>query len=132
MWWYFFAFKIYASFDATHPRLTVLLIMLLTVTNCTFGVCVYGEVAAYAYALPPQQCTLLLTLFVGFHQYLTYYFHHVERRATKGEWTVASVAVVSLYWIVTALLFEPRPAAIGCEHALCIFPHPPLAEGGAS
>ena len=122
---YYFAFKIYQLFDATHPKWTVALITLLTITNCTFGACVYGEVAAFAYSLPWWHGLPLLAVFFGAHQFATYYLHHIETRTVKGEWTWASKGIVGLYWLVTALVFNPRPASIGCEHWVCIWPHPP-------
>ena len=126
MFWYYFAYKIYQAYDAERPRLTVVLIWVWSCVNCLFGACVYGEAAAFALGLPAWQCAALAVAFFGAHQYGTYYFHHVEKRSTKCEWTLPSKAVVTIYWLVMLTLFNPRPAAIGCEHWMCVWPHAPL------
>ena len=129
MWWSYFAFKIYQHFDAHRPKLTVFLIGIWSIVNCTFGACVYGEFAYnFVFHRPPWQSVPLLTGFLAAHQYATYYFHAVEKRSAQCEWTLASKTTVGLYWIVTLLLVNMNPAAIGCEHWLCVSPHPPSLD----
>ena len=129
MWWSYFAFKIYQQLDARRPKLTVFLIGLWSTVNCTLSACVYGEFAYnFVFHRPPWQSVPLLAGFLAAHQYATYYFHAVEKRSAKCEWTWASKATVGLYWLVTLLLFNPKPAPIGCEHWSCVSPHPPSLE----
>jgi len=127
MFWNFFAFKIYELFDEERPNLTVFLIGIWSIANCLFGACVDREFLYFAYGRPLWQCVALLALYWGGNTAATYYFTHVEKRAHKGEFTWASKAVVASYWLVTAFSFNLCPAVIGCEHWLCIWPHPPLS-----
>ena len=79
-----------------------------------------------AWGARDRQCAALLAAYWGANVLATHYFLHVEKRAYKGQMTWAVWAVMAVYWSVFAFTFTTRPAAIGCEHWLCVWPHPPL------
>ena len=126
MFWNFFAFKIYENFDKERPKLAVFLIGVWSIFNCLFGACVDREIIHVALTHPLGQCAALLAAYWGANVLATHYFLHVEKRAYKGQMTWAVWAVMAVYWSVFAFTFTTRPAAIGCEHWLCVWPHPPL------
>ena len=128
MLWNFFSYKVYEVWDATHPKMTVFMIGMWSVLNCTFGASVTGEILHVAFGLPPSQGIPLLAVFFGAHAFGWYYFHHVEKRTTKGQMTWTTTVIVALYWIANAYLTNPGPASIGCEHWTCLAPHGPKEE----
>ena len=75
---------------------------------------------------PVAQCVVLLAAYYGACLGITHYFLNVQTRSVKGEMTWAAWAVMASFWVAMGLTFSTRPAAIGCEHATCIWPHPPL------
>ena len=63
---------------------------------------------------------MLLSAYYGACLGITHYFLNVQTRAVKGE-KAAWAVMAAPTWVTPT-----RPAAIGCEHATCIWPHPPL------
>ena len=128
MFWNFFAFKIYKEFEVKRgqPRTTVMLITIWSILNCLFTACADREIAHVISERPAAQCVVLLAAYYGACLCITHYFLNVQTRAVKGEMTWAAWAVMASFWVAMGLTFSTRPAAIGCEHATCIWPHPPL------
>ena len=128
MFWNFFAFKLYTEFEVKRgqPRTTIMLITIWSILNCLFTACADREIAHVISERPAAQCVVLLAAYYGACLCITHYFLNVQTRAVKGEMTWAAWAVMASFWVAMGLTFSTRPAAIGCEHATCIWPHPPL------
>ena len=128
MFWNFFAFKLYTEFEVKRgqPRTTIMLITIWSIVNCLFTACADREIAHVISERPVAQCVVLLAAYYGACLGITHYFLNVQTRAVKGEMTWAAWAVMASFWVAMGLTFSTRPAAIGCEHATCIWPHPPL------
>ena len=66
-----------------------------------------------------------LALLTAFFQGATYYFHAVETRASKGEFTWALVLVTLTLWVPAYCFLNLGPATFGCKHWSCVWPHDP-------
>ena len=122
--WYYFSFTIYKKF-ANRPRVSVGLVTAWTMANCTLSMSVFCEFMALAFRQPLATGAGNVALLTAFFQGATYYFHAVETRASKGEFTWALVLVTLTLWVPAYCFLNLGPATFGCKHWSCVWPHDP-------